>query len=196
MAAGLPIICNDLDFVKHVVVDNGIGIAVDFRDHQALARVVDKLAASKHEIIEISRRSRRYFDTNFNWEVVSRDMYARLAASVPVQAMSARADLDFSWVDHGHEMRSLAAEIGDVASPCSEVTRAAYAEIKRLNEIYPAEIMRLNDMHAAEIKRLNDVIGLMGIAIGPARLALRQARRVKRLLMKIALEGGMFKNRK
>jgi glycosyltransferase involved in cell wall biosynthesis len=183
MAAGLPIICNnELEFVKSVVVGNGIGIAVDFQDPQALAEVVNRLVTSTDEIGEMALRSQRFFDSDFNWEMVSGDLYARLRAAVADKASSARPGLDFSWIEHGREMRRPAAEIGDAPSPCSEVARAAYAEVKRLNEIYPAEITRLHEVYSIEIKRLNDVIGLIRIALRPVRIALRQVRRAQRLL--------------
>ena len=42
MAAGLPIICNELDFVKSVVLGYGIGSAVDFNDEAALVRTINE----------------------------------------------------------------------------------------------------------------------------------------------------------
>jgi hypothetical protein len=116
---------------------------------------------------------------------------------------------DFSWIEHGHEMRKLTQEIGDGASLFgdAEIKRlnAIYpAEIKRLNEVYPAEIGRLNkvyteeierlnkvytaeikhlnSIYSSEIKRLNNVIGLARIVLEPTRIALRLLRRVKRLM--------------
>ena len=42
MAAGLPIICNELDFVKSVVLGYSIGSSVDFNDQAALVRTINE----------------------------------------------------------------------------------------------------------------------------------------------------------
>jgi glycosyltransferase involved in cell wall biosynthesis len=199
MAAGLPIVCcNQLEFVKSVVVNNGIGVAVDFRDHEAVSDVVNNLTLSRDKIVEMSSRSHRFFHTNFNWEMVSRDMYAGLGSALHAMAVPTGTGPDFSWIEHGHEMRKLTQEIGDGASLFgdAEIKRlnAIYpAEIKRLNKVYTEEIERLNKVYTAEIKhlnsiysseitRLNNVIGLARIVLEPTRIALRLLRRVKRLM--------------
>ena len=48
MAAGLPIICNELDFVKSVVLGNGIGSAVDFNDEAALVRTINEYVLKRN----------------------------------------------------------------------------------------------------------------------------------------------------
>ena len=170
MAAGLPILCNDTEFVKSVVVGNEIGICVDFRDHRALARAIDDLAASKQAIAEMSRRSQRLFQDKFNWEVASRDLYARLGEIVRRKPAQRRPDLDFSWIDEGREMRTRVDQLRGGPSIFSDGLEAMYTaeiaelerrysdEIARLNEIYPAEIARLNDAYPAEIARLQHEI--------------------------------------
>ena len=152
MAAGLPIICNDqLEFVKSVVEQNSIGVAVEFGNHQAFAQAVNRLIAAKDQIAEMSARSQEVFQTRFNWEIVSRAMYAGLRAAVRERGVPPRTHLDFSWIERGREMRRRAEELGDGASLFAD------AELKRLNEFYPSEIKRLNEVYTAEIHRLNEV---------------------------------------
>ncbi len=171
MAAGVPIICNsELEFVKSVVVENKIGLAVDFHDHDTLARVLNDLVASKNQILEMSRRSYRCFEENFNWKTVSRDMYAKLGAAVRIRAISARTDLDFSWIKHGREMRPKLTEKLDDAVPLF-----AGAEIKRLTQ----EVDYLRSEFASETSRLINEVEFVRSEL--ASETARLAREVNRL---------------
>ena len=78
MAAGLSIICNDLDFVKSVVVGNGIGTSVNFNNQDALRTMNSKFVNSRPELADMSRKARNLYRESCNWQTVSRGMYERL----------------------------------------------------------------------------------------------------------------------
>lgn len=186
MAAGLPIVCNETEFVKSVVVGNEIGICVDFGDHRALARAIDEFAVSRQKIAEMSRRSHRLFNEKFNWETVSRDLYSRIDENVRRKPARRRADLDFSWIAQGRgacagaaaalqggasisadaEIKRLNSELDHVNETYTAEIARLNAEITELNETYAPEIARLNEVYPAEIARLNDEIARLNTANG------------------------------
>ena len=159
MAAGLPIICNEIAYVSSVVVDKGIGAAVNFSDHEALASVINSFVCSKQQIIEMSHRSREIFRTSFNWEFVSQNMYNQVCHAVRKRPHT-RPEPDFSWIERGIDMCHSAEELGTAAAMFPQSNLALLAEIDRLNKVYPAEYERLNkeyERRSAEIERLNKV---------------------------------------
>jgi len=151
MAAGLPIICNDTEFVKGIILDNDLGICADFHDHLDLARVVDRLATSRDTRNAMARRAHRFFNGRFNWEAVSNELYAQVAEVVRRQPVRQRPDLNFRWLEEAAEADDVGALFSD-----TEVTRLT-AEIARLDSIYTAEIARLNSAYTAEINHLNSM---------------------------------------
>ena len=168
MAAGLPILCNELDFVKSIVLGNGIGSSVDFNDEAALVRAINHYVLNRQSIPELSRKARQVFLTSFNWQVASRDIYRRIKALVPGNS---RSEFDFAWIgqpgqqmpirersDLEQQLESSRAEItrlhkvytDEIARYSSDnerVTVAYQAEIDRLNQIYKLEIERLQKYH-------------------------------------------------
>lgn len=63
MAAGKPILCATDGEAKATVEDAGCGFAVGAEDYMGLARIVEQFAES--DWIELGRRSRVYFDANY-----------------------------------------------------------------------------------------------------------------------------------
>jgi glycosyltransferase involved in cell wall biosynthesis len=143
MAAGLPIICNEIAYVSSVVHDNDIGTAVNFSDHEALASVINSFVCSKQKIIEMSRRSREIFRTSFNWESVSQNMYNQVCHAVRKRPHT-RPEPDFSWIERGIDMCHSAEELGSAAVMFPQSNLALVAEIDRLNKVYSAEYERLS----------------------------------------------------
>jgi glycosyltransferase involved in cell wall biosynthesis len=159
MAAGLPIICNEIAYVSSVVEDNDIGTAVNFSDHEALASVINSFVYSKQQIVEMSHRSREIFRTSFNWESVSQNMYNQVCHAVRKRPHT-RPEPDFSWIERGIDMCHSAEELGSAAAMFPQSNFALVAEIDRLNKVYPADYERLNkeyERRGAEIERLNKV---------------------------------------
>lgn len=149
MAAGLPLLCNDTEFVKQVVLDNELGVVVDFSDHRALARAVDELATNSERIAELSHRSRRFFETGFNWELVSRPIYAALRDWIAQHPPKERPELDLSWVDR-QDMRIWIEELKEPAAAAaaaseSQQLQALRTEMMRLSGLLPQEMERLHN---------------------------------------------------
>jgi glycosyltransferase involved in cell wall biosynthesis len=165
MAAGLPIVCNDTEFVKEVVLSNKLGYCVDFSDHQAFADTINSISANE-QLRDMSKRSKAYFDKTFHWENVSGSLYAKIWDEVSKSIDQERTPLDYTWTGHGIEMCVLGEKLEGGSSVFSigrfEAERKSYSdEIARLNSyvidenrIYSAEIHRLSD----EIARLNSYI--------------------------------------
>ncbi len=150
MAAGLPIICNELDFVKSIVLGNGIGSSVDFNDEAALVRTINDYVLNRQLIPELSRKARQVFVKSFNWQVASRDMYRRIKALVPRNEPSG---FNFTWVGET-PIREVSALEGQLALIDDERKRY-HAEWKNLRtewENCDAEVARLNKAYPEEIK--------------------------------------------
>jgi hypothetical protein len=126
LAAGLPVISNELEFVKSVVVGNAIGFAVDFRDEQAAAGLFNRVIAGRGELPEMARRARAYFEQHFNWEHVFEPLRQDIARAEASRAgRPESADIDLGWIDDPNAMRA----------PASEVLRSAAMESSQMAEL-------------------------------------------------------------
>jgi glycosyltransferase involved in cell wall biosynthesis len=177
MAAGLPILCNELDFVKSVVVDNGVGAAVDFRDEAALVRSVNEFVRQRELIPILSRRSQRLFKTEFNWQSASQRVYSHINKLVSRDRRS-EVGFSFGWLNDSPN-RSVPREPSMYRGREGEILSQDWAREReflspheareqeldntnlRLNDdiesVYIPEIERLNRVYSQEIKRLNKV---------------------------------------
>src|SRR5947207_1311989 len=105
-AAGLPVIANELDFVQQVIVENGLGAVVSFRDTDKLARTIERFAR-REAVAEMAERAQAYFRSEFNWETVSAELFASIRSCLGVRK-ARTSEYDFSWIEAGHDMRELA----------------------------------------------------------------------------------------
>ena len=78
MAAGVPIICNEIDYVKSIVVNHDIGLSCDMAKARDLIDRVSAFADDRDMLDRYSVNSRNYFEASFNWEFRSRELYARV----------------------------------------------------------------------------------------------------------------------
>jgi glycosyltransferase involved in cell wall biosynthesis len=130
LAAGLPIISNELAYIKEVVLSEKIGVVVDFRDTEALTRVIDRLSV-REAIAEMSRRAQSFFRREFHWEEASAPLCREIEEALGRRPVNAGKPLDFSWIEAGGALREPASD---------RLTE----ELDRLNREYPAEITFLN----------------------------------------------------
>ncbi|MBZ6076294.1 glycosyltransferase [Microvirga puerhi] len=146
LAAGLPIICNEIDFVRSVVVNNGVGTAVNFRERDNFIRTINAYVTDRPRIAELSRKAQVFFTECFNWQVQSRDVYAAVKALVPEEAVRQRA-LDFDWISDQRKWN---------AEPSTQEARIATleADLRR----YTAEIQRLHTDYPEHIRMLNSLV--------------------------------------
>ena len=161
LAAGLPVVCNDLEFVRQVVVDNSIGHSVDFSDERRAAAVFNKVVDAPREIEAMARRAQRFFAEHFHWEIFFEPLRRRIIEAERLQSLEHDpGGIDLGWIADPTAMRSRS-----TAEPESARLQKVYAaDLDRLNRHYPAEISRLSeeiarldDVYTTEIKRLHDV---------------------------------------
>jgi glycosyltransferase involved in cell wall biosynthesis len=166
LAAGLPVICNELDFVKTVVVGNNLGASVDFSDHEAVRQLINRFVNAKHEIVAMSCRSRSYFDNSFNWEIVSQSFYGALSGLMRDRPQIS-SPLDLSSIGDAREMNMENAEYGTSVSLFFETGNENYysEEMARLNQVikeqsksYMEEINRLNRVYPDELDKLRQAL--------------------------------------
>ena len=109
LAAGLPVISNDLPFVKATLSANGLGAAVSFRDTEELVRTI-KQFADRNVLREMSTRAQNFFKSTFNWENVSSDFYAEVRTLIRPKQTRNGVAFDFSWIEAEQEMHEPAIE--------------------------------------------------------------------------------------
>jgi glycosyltransferase involved in cell wall biosynthesis len=166
LAAGLPVICNQLDFVRAVVVDNGIGSAVDFRDPKAVAAVVNDLVSAPDRLQAMARQARKYFETQFHWEYVFDPVRREILDIEFASSTTASTDgLDFSWVANENVMRGTKTEVA-----ATNANAIAVAEGGQIVEqiVEPVD----NSPMAEAVQRSAGLISRIGTLIrGPDRAA-------------------------
>jgi glycosyltransferase involved in cell wall biosynthesis len=140
MAAGLPIVCNELDFVKSVVLDNGVGAAVDFGDEDALMRTINEFVLNRNSIPALSRKSQAAFKSSFNWQARSQKTYSSIRSIVANKRPNS-AEFDFDWKEEPDP------------APDSRINTDLSAQ-ERLTAIYTEEIQRLGRVYAADLARI------------------------------------------
>jgi glycosyltransferase involved in cell wall biosynthesis len=167
MAAGLPIVGNDTEFVRAVITEAGIGTIVDFKDTQAVARAIGEFVNDRDRISELSRRAQRYFHTTFNWEIASSELYTKLHLTLGGRQPAARPPLDFSWVAQGDNSGMPNSERREGSLPGANspldglhLEKVAYLNsyINQQYEIISKEIVRLNEFYPQQIAYLNSCI--------------------------------------
>lgn len=67
MAAGLPIICSNFPIWISLVVENGVGIAIDPNDDQAICDAINFLQANPEIRQKMADRGRHLISTKYNW---------------------------------------------------------------------------------------------------------------------------------
>lgn len=167
-AAGLPIVCNDLEFVRHVVVDNSIGHSVDFSDEHRAAAIFNKVIDAPREIEAMARRAQKFFAEHFHWEIFFEPVRRQIIEAEQSRNREHDPDgIDLEWIADRTAMRSrsfaepesarllkvYAADLDQLNQHHSRLS----AEIARLHDVYTIEIRRLHDVYPAEINRLHEV---------------------------------------
>jgi len=71
MACGLPVIVTAGTYIAEYVERSGIGLAVDYRDVQAIAAALDSLLSDRAAARAMGARGRAIAERELNWEAVS-----------------------------------------------------------------------------------------------------------------------------
>ena len=176
LACGLPVVCNDLPFLRSLVEPNRIGYCTSLAAEQEAAALFNRIIEDHSDRAETARRARDFFTGQLHWEIGYEPFRARLLQAVS-QSPLMRGAIDIDWVHDPAAMRRrapaeaesarllhlsaaeldrLRAENPDEAS--SEMSRLVHsyaAEIVRLNQYFPTELTRQRDVYTAEIAALN-----------------------------------------
>ncbi|MBP9787892.1 MAG: glycosyltransferase [Acinetobacter sp.] len=90
MAAGLPILANNTSFVKKIIEDSKAGFVIDFSNPHEIKKIVLWFIDNPDLRLEMGRKGVAYFENKFNWNQVSKCMYAAiesLVSNMPVEAL-------------------------------------------------------------------------------------------------------------
>jgi hypothetical protein len=105
MAAGLPILSTELDFVASLVRLHDLGAVFSFTGQPSLAKATSLFIEDKVRLRKCAHRAREFFRCEFNWEVVSKSFYDELDSLVRSDCVADVTPLDFSWIGTGRPMR-------------------------------------------------------------------------------------------
>lgn len=92
MAAGLPILANETEFVSALVKAAGCGVVRDFSRRLDLVQAVNLMCDSRETLAAMGERGREFFSGGFNWNAVTRQMYSKLQGMTAGRS-AARLDL-------------------------------------------------------------------------------------------------------
>jgi glycosyltransferase involved in cell wall biosynthesis len=134
MAAGLPILTTELDFVASLVRRHDLGAVFSFTGQPSLATATSPLVEDRSKMRQCTHRAREFFRSEFNWEAVSRSFYDELESLVRSVSSADLAPLDFSWVEAGRTMRRS-------ARPQSATRRKGRATSVIFAESFPLRIL-------------------------------------------------------
>jgi len=144
----LPIISNELAYIKEIILSKKIGVVVDFRDTEALTRVIDRLSG-REALVDMSRRAQFFFRREFNWEKASAPLCREIREVLGLRPVNAERPLDFSWIEAGqalHEPASdrLREEIDRLNREIQELTRDSIrSKAKRWLTAYAPGVLTL-----------------------------------------------------
>jgi glycosyltransferase involved in cell wall biosynthesis len=154
LAAGLPVITNELDFVRAVLAENGIGFSVDFSNETATAALFNQIIAAANDIPPMARRARDYFEQQFHWERVFAPLRGRIRETEHSHLLRPVNDsIDLTWVTDPNIMQSRSS----AETTTAQLLRLSTEEIARWGRLYATETARLNEVYSAEIARLQEI---------------------------------------
>ena len=123
-AAGLPVVCNELEFVRSLLVNNSIGRSVDFSDESATAAVFNEVIAAKEGLPAMARRARDYFERQFHWDKAFAPLGERIIGIERSRAKpEKRSALDFTWITDPAVMRSQSSTETEFGARCHRFKR-------------------------------------------------------------------------
>ncbi len=85
MAAGIPILANDTNFVRDVITEGQCGIVVDFSRVADLVSAVNRLSLDTELRNQMAASGFEYYSNTFNWQKVSGSFYRLLQMTASEQ---------------------------------------------------------------------------------------------------------------
>ena len=96
-AAGLPLICNRLEYVESLIADADFGLAADLNDEDGFSDAVTRLAEDDDLRRRLASKAQRFFLSRFNWQVASRPMYEAMSALGENSAVRSPAEREMAF---------------------------------------------------------------------------------------------------
>ena len=115
LAAGLPILTTELDFVASLVRRHDLGTVFSFSDQPSLAKATSLFIEDRVRTRKCTYHAGEFFRSEFNWEVVSQSFYDELDSLVRSDSVADLPPLDFSWIETGRTMRRFVRPKSDAA---------------------------------------------------------------------------------
>jgi glycosyltransferase involved in cell wall biosynthesis len=78
MAAGIPILANNLDFVKGQIEAAECGFAVNFNNEEKCIALIEKLTQSQELRLKMGEAGHLYFHKHFHWEILSAPLFQKI----------------------------------------------------------------------------------------------------------------------
>ncbi|MBF9231974.1 glycosyltransferase family 4 protein [Microvirga alba] len=160
MAAGLPIITNELDFVSETVKAAKCGQTVSFDDKLSLAEAVNAYAASEERRKELGRNARAYFEKTFHWERQSSALMDRIQQLVGHSEIKS-GNFDFSWINDQGPMRKFNTP---ASPPLVQESLPTVPEVKDISEDLQLRLSELEVTLADREKVIASLKTIRGIS--------------------------------
>jgi glycosyltransferase involved in cell wall biosynthesis len=121
LAAGLPILSSLTEYVSGIVEREEIGRVTDIADPVAFAATIDSLSERRHELVEMGRRGRRFFEERYNWEVVVSPVMSRIEAGCKINTRR-DSGIDLDWMSAASTLRERHGRVGSLGPALFGVT--------------------------------------------------------------------------
>ena len=89
MAAGIPILANQLEYVSSIIEASNCGIAVNFLNHEKMISAVNYIVESYELRRQWGSSGRKYFESHFNWDTSASKVYEELLCGVEASCVTA-----------------------------------------------------------------------------------------------------------
>lgn len=129
LAAGLPILSSSTEYVSSIVKREKVGRVTNIADAVAFAATIDSLSEHRHELVEMGRRGRRFFEERYNWESVVSPVLSRIEAGSKINKRRC-AGIDLDWISKASTLRerhgmaaSLDTSLFGAGSPTTSIGR-------------------------------------------------------------------------
>ena len=84
MAAKLPILCNKTNYVEEITKKSKAGLVIDFNRQEKLVEAINTLSRNNALREKYGNNANRYYQSIFNWQIVSKDMYKAISKYIKV----------------------------------------------------------------------------------------------------------------
>ena len=126
LAAGLPIMTTDLEFISGLVREYELGTVFNIRDPDSIAKAVNSFVNARADLPKISQRNRKLFLEKFNWDSISQQFYAEVLDLLKDKQVREKHVLSMGALARGLASRfRTKVEVKDQAGRAAEIAESA-----------------------------------------------------------------------